>query len=233
LERRARELEPQIEGAYVPLIDDAESPGALPLVGDVARADEEARDLVERFLRGREADALHLSPGEGVEALEREREVRPALVADERVDLVDDHGADRREHRAAALGGEQDVERLGRGDEDVGRALEDGGALPRRRVAGTHGRADLEIAEPALAEGARDLGDRRLEVLVDVAAQGLERGHVEHGQLVSELAVEAATHQIVDRGEKRGERLARARGSGDEDVTAVLDVGPSRMLWGS
>ncbi len=54
------------------------------------RADEQARDLLDRLLRGGEADALEPTPGEGVEALEREREVRAALVGGDGVDLVDD-----------------------------------------------------------------------------------------------------------------------------------------------
>ena len=46
-------------------------------VGGVAA--EEARDLVERALRGREADALRRLRRDRVEPLEREREVRAAL----------------------------------------------------------------------------------------------------------------------------------------------------------
>ena len=42
------------------------------------------------------------SPHERLEPLEREREVRAALVAGDGVDLVDDHGAHRAQHLAAA-----------------------------------------------------------------------------------------------------------------------------------
>ena len=67
-----------------------------------ARADEEPRDLLDRALRGREADALRAARShERVEPLERERQVRAALVARQRVDLVDDH---RRARGAAARG---------------------------------------------------------------------------------------------------------------------------------
>ena len=78
-----------------------------------------------------------------IEPLEREREVRAALVAGDRVDLVDDHRAQLAERRAALLGGQQDVQRLRRGDEDVRRPLRHLRALAGRRVAGAHRDADL------------------------------------------------------------------------------------------
>ena len=72
------------------------------------RADEQPRDPLDRPLRRGQADAHRRAAGglrdEAVEPLEREREVRAALVARDRVDLVDDHGAQLAERRAAALG---------------------------------------------------------------------------------------------------------------------------------
>ena len=62
--------------------------------------------------------------------------MRAAARADDGVDLVDDDGAHRAQHLAAALGGEQQVERLGRGDQDVRRLAQHGRALGRGRVAG-------------------------------------------------------------------------------------------------
>ena len=47
--------------------------------------------------------------------------MRAALVRRHGVDLVDDHRARGRQHRAAGIGAEQDVERLRRGDEDMRR----------------------------------------------------------------------------------------------------------------
>ena len=72
------------------------------------------------------------SPHERGEALQRQREVRAALVRRERVDLVDDHRARGRQHRAAGVRAEQDVERLRRGDQDVRRRC---GACGRARPA--------------------------------------------------------------------------------------------------
>ena len=73
----------------VPGVDDRDRPRRA-VVGVPA---EEARDRLERPLGGRESDALRRLVGERLEPLEREREVRSALRAGERVDLVDDHRA--------------------------------------------------------------------------------------------------------------------------------------------
>ncbi len=77
-----------------------------------------------------------------------------ALVVGHGVDFVDDDGADAGEIGAGLLGGEQDVERLGRGDEDVRRLLEHGAALGGERVAGADGGADRR-AEIAAFESER------------------------------------------------------------------------------
>ena len=77
--------------------------GAAARRSPIAAA-EEARDLVERALRRREADALErrrAARAERLEALEREEEVSAALGRDERVDLVDDHRLDRGERPRA------------------------------------------------------------------------------------------------------------------------------------
>ena len=55
-----------------------------------------------------------------LQPFEREREVRAALGGGQRVDLVDDHPSDAAQ-RLARLRREHQVERLRRGDEDVGR----------------------------------------------------------------------------------------------------------------
>src|SRR5207245_1006575 len=80
--------------------------------------------LVERTLRRGEADALQPlggsapHPPDFFQALERQREVRTALGWDDRVDLIDDD-AFHRFQRVPREAGEDEVERLRRGNEDV------------------------------------------------------------------------------------------------------------------
>ena len=97
-------------------VDDGDRAG---LAGPCVAA-EEAGDLVEGPLRGRQADALRRPLAQLVEPLERQHEVRAPLGRRQRVDLVDDDGLD------VAQGvprprGEHEVEALRGGDEQVGR----------------------------------------------------------------------------------------------------------------
>ena len=61
-----------------------------------ARAGDEAPDLVERPLRGREPDPLERPLDDPLESLERDREMRAALRAGDRVHLVEDQRLDAR-----------------------------------------------------------------------------------------------------------------------------------------
>ena len=126
---------------------------------------------------------------QAIEPLERQREVRAALVARDRVDLVDDHRAAAAPSAARPVHGrQQDVQRLRRGDQDVRRVLRHLRALADRRVAGAHRDADLGELH-ALARGALgELGERRLEVALDVVRQRLERRDVEDRGAVARAA---------------------------------------------
>ena len=138
------------------------------------RSRQERRYLLDRPLRRREADARGPRFDDVVEAGEGEGEVAAALVAGEGVDLVDDDGAHAAQGLAAARRREHEVERLRRRDENVGRRADEGLAVLRRRVASADGGADGEVE--ALAGGdLRYLGQRRLQVALDVVAQRLQR----------------------------------------------------------
>ena len=141
---------------------------------------EEARDRLERPLRRRQADPLRRLVGERLESLEREREVRAALRARERVDLVDDHGRDAAQ-RLARRRREHQVERLGRRDQDVGRVRQQLPALARRRVARAHPDHRLRARARRRRRSAawRDAGERRAEVLLDVDRERAQRRDVE------------------------------------------------------
>ncbi len=93
---------------------------------------------------------VSLAAGEGLEPLQRQRQVRAALAAGQRVDLVHDHRARGGEHVAAGLGAQQDVQRLRRRHHDVRRLAAHARALGLRRVAGAHEGADLDLRQ---AEG--------------------------------------------------------------------------------
>jgi hypothetical protein len=105
---------------------------------------EEAGYFFQGPLSGGEADALNGFLDESFQALEREREMRAALGGDEGVNLVDDNGFDGAEG-FGSLRGEQQVERLGGGDENVGWLAGEAGALALGGVAGAD--ADRRLVE--------------------------------------------------------------------------------------
>src|SRR5215471_17851051 len=68
------------------------------------------------------------------------------------------------------------------------------------------------------------------EVLVDVGAQRFQRRDVDDASLVRQRRAKALLKQLVDSGKERGERLAGARGRGDERVPPCLDLFPAARL---
>jgi len=100
---------------------------SAPGIDDLALAlgaDEELRDRLQRPLCGRETDPLRvlatLRRHEMGQALERQRQVGAALRLRDGVDLVHDHDVGPGQ-RLAHLGGHDQVQRLGRRDQDIGR----------------------------------------------------------------------------------------------------------------
>ena len=126
---------------------------------DRAVAAQEAGDLVERPLGRREPDPLRVAAGQVGQPLQRERQMRAALPAGQRVDLVDDDRLDAGQHLARRRGQDQ-VERLGRRDQDVGRPAPHRRPLALRRVAASHRHLDR-------ARGL-DAVKRRAQVPLDV-----------------------------------------------------------------
>ena len=152
--------------------------------------------------------------GGALEALERQRQMGAALRAGDGVHLVDDHGLDPAQH-LPALRGEEEIERLGGGDQDVGRRAQHLAALALVGVARPH--ADRQRrAEP---------GERAAEVALDVVVERLQRRDVEQAQPLAGARVEA-----VDPGQERRQRLARAGRCLHEHVRAARDHGPGGKL---
>ena len=153
-----------------------------------------------------------------------------AAAPDHRVDLVDDHGAYGSQHLAAALGRQQEIQRLRRGDQNVRRRAEHRRALVLRGIAGSdRGRNRRGADAPRLgrpAESAPRLG----QVLVDVRAQRFQRRDVDDANGVGKRPGERVFQQIVERDQERGECLARAGRRGDERMTAVANRPPSLAL---
>ncbi|MDR8952911.1 hypothetical protein FEP76_01388 [Burkholderia multivorans] len=226
-ERHVRQFEREIAFARVARIDDR---AFARRVGRAA--DEKARDRIDRLLRGRQPDARQRAADQRVEPFERQREMTAALRRRERVDFVDDHRSNGRQHLPARGRRQQHVERFGRRHEDVRRALAQRAALGLRRVAGAYRGADRRHGQAELRERFGDAGKRRIEIHVNVVRQRFQRRYVEDERRVRQRAVmrERVAHEFVERAQKRGQRLAGTGRRGDERRAAGLDVRPRERL---
>ena len=110
-------------------------------------AGDEAPDLRQRPLRRRQPDPLDRLVYQRLQAFQRDRKVSSPFRACNRMHLVHDHGLDAAEH-LPALGGEEQIERLRCGDQDVGRLAEHLLALALRRIAGPDADASARSRAP-------------------------------------------------------------------------------------
>ncbi len=137
-------------------------------------AAEEPRHLLQRPNRGAEADPLGRLLEQGVESLEADGEVGAALGTGDGVHLVDDHGLDASE-RLASLAGQHQEQRLGGGDQDVGRSGDQPAPVGGAGVPGPHADPQLRHLLSQPLRGLPDPGERGAQVALDVDGQRLER----------------------------------------------------------
>ena len=223
-ERGARQLDGQIERAAVAFVDDRAIARAAAAF-DRRAAGQECGDRFDRRLRRREADALERRCRDLLEPLEGQGEMRAAAGVDDGVNLVDDDRLDGPEHVPAALAGQQQEQRFRRRDQDVRRLPQHGCALGLCRIAGADRDGDAGCGDAGGLGVARDLAARHRQVLVNVRAERLERRHVHHADFVRQRRALAFAEQVVERREKRRERLAGSGRRRDERVAA----GPNRL----
>ena len=145
-----------------------------------SRADQQPGDGLDRPLGRGQPHPLHRLRRDVRQPLQGQGQVRAPLVPGDRVDLVHDHGPRAAQHGPAPLRGQQQVERLRGSDQDVRRVLEHGGPLGGRRVAGPDRHPDVRRAQPEPGGHRGDLAQRRLQVLMNVGGQRLQRRHVHH-----------------------------------------------------
>ena len=195
-----------------------------------AVAGQEMSHFFDRLLGGGKADAHRRTISQRLQPLQRKRQVRAALVVGHGVDFVDDDGFDIAQNRAALFRGQQNVERLGRRDQNVRRPLQHGPALMHQRVAGADRGANLRHQQAALARHLQNLAQRPFEIFLDVVAQRLQRRDIQHFGAVVQITRQRLAHQTINAGQKRGQRLAGAGGGGDERGAPGENVRPALLL---
>ena len=156
-----------------------------------AAARKEVRDLFNRLLRRGKPDAHRRAMSQRFQPLQRKREMHAALVVGYRVNFVHNHGLDIAQDGAALLRRQQNVERLGRGDQNMRRTFQHEAPVLHQSVARAHGCPDLRHQQPAIARHLQNFSEWDFEIFLDVVAERLERGHVENFSAVSQLTGES------------------------------------------
>ncbi len=198
---------------------------------DGTPAGEEARDLLDGSHGGGQADPLRRAVELVVEPLEGEGEVRAALGAREGVHLVEDHGLDAGQ-RLAGGRGEDEEERLGSRDEDVGGGAGERPALVGRGVAGAHRDGDVGLGQAEAGRRVPDADEGAAQVALDVDGERLHRRDVQDAAAPQPLLGDGLGGEPVEGPEEGRQGLARAGGGDDEGVLAAADRLPRAGLGG-
>ena len=145
----------------------------------VVLAAEEAGDLLERALRGRQPDALRraLSVTSSSRSSESARWAPRLVAASAWISSMITASTPRSVSRADDVS--MRYRRLGRGDEQVGRVADERAGAHGRRVAGAHADGGLGERHPEALGREADAGEGRAEVLLDVERQRPQRRDVE------------------------------------------------------
>ncbi len=234
LELAARQLDGDVEVAGVSAVDD----GRRGAIGVHSR--EQAGHDLEGPLRRRQSDALQTGAPLGHQVgqpFQAEGQMGAPLVAGQGVDLVDDDRVDAAQYRPRGRGGQQQVQRFGRGDQQVRWVLAHGRTLGGGRVARTDGHGELGgcQAQPGGLSG--DPLQRGPQVLLDVDGERPQRRDVDDTRAAGRGVVRRGRNRYllgpvggVDGDEEAGQGLARAGGGGDQDIFAGQDPGPRPTL---
>src|SRR5271156_755084 len=208
------------------------------LVGSNIISAQKAGQLFDRIQRRRQTDSigprLPAARHQSLEALERERQMRAALVAGERMEFVDDDVADGGEFFAELRRGQQDEQGFGRRHENMRRPPEHRSALAGGGIARAQAGADSRKIESRLGADVAHAMQRLLEIETDVVGERLQRRNVKDRYFVAEIVARRIEHQAVNRPHESGERLAAAGRRAQQNVEALgvrgADYRPSEVL---
>ncbi len=196
------------------------------------RADQEPRHLFDGLLRRRQSDARQSGPRQRLQPFQRQREMRAAFVAGDRVDLIDDHGAAGGEHVAPRLRTEQNVQRFRGGHDDVRRLAPHARTFGLRCVSRAHHRANGHVRQIQGREFFTNTHQRCVEIALNVVRQRLQRRHVDHAGLIRQGRLHSLLDELIDRREEGREGLARSCRGGHQHMLPGLQGRPRLFLRG-
>ena len=138
------------------------------------------------------------------------------------MNFIDDHAAHRLEHIAAGFRGQQDEQRFRGGHEYVRRTALHERTFRLRGIAGTHLRTNRHIRIAVFEQGVANAVQRQLEVLMNIIGKSFQRRDVKHPDLIRERKLQTLVHELVDRCQECGQRLAGTGGRRDQRISPCL-----------
>ena len=90
--------------------------------------------------------------------------------------------------------------------------------------------ADLLAFGPFQSGQLQELGQRPLQVALDVVGQGPQRRDVEDVRLIAQLPAQRQVQEAVEAGQERRQCLARAGRGRDQGILPLQDAGPAQPL---
>ena len=176
---------------HVPLVTHVDDLAVRLAVGqDAFTANQKPRHFVDGLLCGAKTDALQRPLGECLESFQRKRQVRPAFVLSDGMDLVHDHRLCRLEKTAATLRRKQNIKRFRSGNQDVGRRAHHGRPFARQRITRAHGHTNFRNKNTFGPRQLKNLGQGLLEILGDIVAESFQRRDIDDVRSVVQLAAD-------------------------------------------
>ena len=217
-----RYFDPQIQLSHM---SDVENGGRIA-VG----SDKKAGNLVHRTLCGRQSDALQPGGTKGGKSFQSDCQMRPPLVAYERVNFVNDDGFHCSQDLATFGTCEHQIKRLGRRDKDMRRPLQHRCAFGCGSVAGPQSDPDRRNFQSHFCGKCKNLGQWLFEVAMHVIRKSAKGRDVDHPNFVRQVAPFRFLKQAIDRRQECGQCLAASRGCRNQDISAGNDIGPPLLL---
>ena len=152
-----------------------------------------------------------------------------SLGGNQRVNLIDND----RVHSAQGFGGlrgEQQVERLRGGDQDLGGITRKAGTFALRRVAGAHTDGGLAKFDAHAPRHVAHADQGRAEVALHIHGESFQRRDVNDPAAFFLAWRRGLQHQAIKTPEKGGKRLAGSGGRQDQRTLAACNRRPAHAL---
>ena len=130
--------------------------------------------------------------------------------------LVDDHRADAAEHAASSETGQHDVQRFGRRYQNVRGLSKHPRARGGRRVSRANSDPNLRKLLPFRGESFFELGERPIEISLNVVVKRFQRRDVKQMNSVRKRLLCSAHDQLVQLPQERRQSLSGSGRSQDE-----------------